>query len=117
MVIRDVASATLRLLNPDFDSGLDSYSLLSLHQGHLRLDEPAVVEVEFFSYGVFESGQGDVFDGADFVPEAGLNFRSLSGVAEFWMFAHDERMADVSYQHFENITWLRRAAKKSKTER
>jgi hypothetical protein len=77
------SSTNLRLLYPYFDFAFYSDSLLGLHQVDLRLDLSVVVEVEFFSYGVFESGHADVFYGANFIPEVALDFRSFFGVVEF----------------------------------
>jgi hypothetical protein len=45
------------LFNPHFDSALDSYPSLCLHQLNLRLNKPVVVNVEFFFDGVFQLWQ------------------------------------------------------------
>jgi hypothetical protein len=63
--------------NPNFNSALNSYPSLCLHQLNLRLNEPVVAKVEFFFDGVFQLWQRNVFNRADDVPKVALYFFSF----------------------------------------
>ena len=85
---RPTLCSVLRLSDPDFSFTFYSDSLLCLHQIDLGLNGPVVLTVELFSDCIFQFGNWNMLDSANFTPEASMNSFSFLQIFRFKMLFH-----------------------------